>query len=141
MVILNVALPLELVVALYVLPLTFKVTLAFLIAFPLLSFKTILYFLVFFLALKVAFLAVIFGFALFTTTFAVFDDLVLMSSPAYMNVALYVFGVNFETSTETCPLALVVKVLEIVPTLTVTFWFANALPLAVKVTTKFLATL
>ena len=47
LVILNIALPLLFVWALYFLPLTFKVTFTFLIAFPLLFFKLIVYFFTF----------------------------------------------------------------------------------------------
>ena len=47
LVILNIALPLLFVRALYFLPLTFKVTFTFLIDFPLLFFKLIVYFFTF----------------------------------------------------------------------------------------------
>ena len=66
--ILKVALPLLSVTALNVLPLTFNVTVAFLIALPTLSFKVIAYFLILTFGLNFFALAVNFGFALLTVT-------------------------------------------------------------------------
>ena len=60
-----------------------------LLSFP---FKVTEYFLVLTLTLYVCALAVIFGVALDTTTFAVLFDVRYMSSPANVIVAVYVLG-------------------------------------------------
>ena len=88
LVILKVALPLELVTALYVLPPTFKYTVAFLIALPLLSFRVIVYFLVFVVVLNVFVLAVIFGVAFLTVTLTSLVDSLYLSLP--LNIILAV---------------------------------------------------
>ena len=71
----NVALPFEFVLAVNVLPLTFKVTFADFNTWFLLFFKVIVYFLVLTFNLKLAELAIIFGLAFLTVTLTVAEDL------------------------------------------------------------------
>lgn len=85
---LKVALPLELVLAVYFLPLTLSVTLALDITLPDFDFTVIVYFLFLALALKVFFLAVIFVASLVTLTVAVLLAALYVSSPAKLMAKL-----------------------------------------------------
>ena len=87
LVILKVALPFELVVALYVLPLTVIVTLAFAIAFPDFDFKAIMYFLGLVFTLNVL-AAVIFDAYLTNLMVADFVVALYSSSPANVTFAI-----------------------------------------------------
>ena len=88
LVILKVALPFELVVALYVLPLIVIVTLAFAIAFPDFDFKAIVYFLGLVFTLNVFLAAVIFDASWTTLMVADFVVALYSSSPANVTFAV-----------------------------------------------------
>ena len=95
LVILKVALPLLLVMALYVLPLTFNVTLTLLIALLFISFfKVIVYFLVLTDFLKDFALAITFGVPFLTITCNLTVDFLYKPFPTKLIVAVYVLGVK-----------------------------------------------